>query len=129
MPYDLVVAAVLVAHLAFLLYLAVGGFLAWRHPRTLALHAVVVAWGLGSVVVGYPCPLTAVEQWARQRAGRAPLSGRGFIEHYLTGAVYPERFLVAAQLLVGLLVVVSWLRLAVRRGRRWLPGPARCRAP
>lgn len=115
MPYDLVVTAALVAHVAFLVYLAVGGFLAWRRPRTLVLHAAVVAWGLGSVVVGYPCPLTAVEQWARARAGRDPLSGGGFVEHYLTGAVYPERYLVAAQLLVGLLVVVSWVGLAVRR--------------
>jgi len=115
MPYDLVVMAALVAHFAFLVYLAVGGFLAWRHPRTLVLHVIVVAWGLGSVVVGYPCPLTAVEQWARDRAGHAPLSGGGFIEHYLTGVVYPERYLVAAQALAGLLVVMSWVGPSVRR--------------
>jgi len=115
MPYDLVVMAALVAHFAFLVYLAVGGFLAWRHPRTLVLHVIVVAWGVGSVVVGYPCPLTAVEQWARDRAGRAPLSGGGFIEHYLTGVVYPERYLVAAQALAGLLVVMSWVGPSVRR--------------
>lgn len=116
MAYDVVAETAFAAHLVFLVYLAVGGFLAWRWPRTLVLHAAVVVWGLGSVVVGYPCPLTAVEQWARERAGRGPLSG-GFIAHYLTGVVYPARYLVVAQLLVGLLVAASWVGLAVRRHR------------
>ena len=118
MPYDLVVTVALAAHLAFLGYLALGGFLAWRHPRTLALHVAVVAWGLGSVVVGYPCPLTAVEQWARERAGRPALAEGGFIEHYLTGVVYPQEYLVVAQLLVGVLVLVSWAGLVTSRRRR-----------
>jgi hypothetical protein len=129
MPYDVVVTAAVVAHFAFLMYLAVGGFLAWRHPRTRVVHAAVVAWALGSVVIGYPCPLTAVEQWARERAGRDPLSGGGFIEHYLTGTVYPERYLVAVQVLVGLMVVVSWVggpavrRIPVRHARVVSPEP------
>jgi hypothetical protein len=116
----LMVLVVLVVHLAFLVYLALGGFLARRHPRTLALHVAVVAWGAGSVLLGYDCPLTGVERWARERAGRAPLAEGGFIDHYLTGVVYPERFLAAAQLLVAALVLLSWARLAMARG----PAPA-----
>ena len=115
MPYHLVVTATAVAHFAILVYLAVGGFIAWRYPRTLVLHAVVVLWALGSIFVRYPCPLTAWEQWARERAGLAPLHAGGFIEHYLTGTIYPEGYLVAVQVLVGLLVVVSWAGLADRR--------------
>ena len=117
MPYDLVVAATVTAHLLVLVYLAVGGFLAWRLPRTLLLHVGVVLWGIGSIVVRYPCPLTAVEQWARERAGREPLPPGGFIKHYLTGTLYPERYVVAVQVLVGLLVVVSWVGLARNRKR------------
>jgi hypothetical protein len=124
--FDLVVLVVLVVHLAFLVYLALGGFLARRHPRTLVLHVAVVAWGAGSVVLGYRCPLTGVERWARERAGRAPLAEGGFIEHYLTGVVYPERFLVPLQLLVAALVLVSWARLAVSRGST-APAPERRR--
>jgi hypothetical protein len=122
LPYDLLATAALVAHLAFLVYLAAGGFLAWRLPRTLPLHVAVVAWGLGSVVVGYACPLTAVEQWARARAGRSTLAEGGFIEHYLTGVVYPAEYLAVVQALVGLLVVVSWVGLAVRHRARPRPG-------
>jgi len=117
-PYDLLVVAALVAHLAFLGYLALGGFLAWRHPHTLAPHVAVVAWGLGSVVIGYPCPLTAAEQWARERAGRPALPAGGFIQHYLSGVVYPERYLAVVQVLVGLLVVASWVGFVRSRRRR-----------
>lgn len=114
MPYAWLATTALVAHLLFLVYLAVGGFLAWRWPRTIWLHAAVVLWGAGSVLVGYGCPLTGLERWARERAGRARLSEGGFIDHYLTGVVYPERWLVAAQVAVGVLVAVSWLGLRRR---------------
>jgi Protein of Unknown function (DUF2784) len=118
MPYQLLVAAAVVAHVTFLMYLVVGGFLTWRHPRTLVLHAVVVAWAVGSVVVGYPCPLTAVEQWSRERAGLGPLPPGGFIRHYLTGTIYPQGCVVVVQVLVGLVVVMSWIGLAGVSGVR-----------
>jgi Protein of Unknown function (DUF2784) len=111
--------AVLVLHAAFLGYLCLGGFLAWRWPRTIAAHVVVVAWGIGSVLVGYGCPLTALEDSARRRAGQAGLAPGGFIEEYLTGVVYPERYLLLAQCAVGVLVVTSWVGWWRRRvGRR-----------
>jgi hypothetical protein len=66
-----------------------------------------------------------VERWARERAGRAPLAEGGFIEHYLTGVVYPEPVLGAAQLLVAALVLLSWARLATGRGP--VPTPDRRR--
>ena len=115
MTYDGLATTALVVHLLFLGYLALGGFVAWRWPRTLPAHVAVVLWGVGSVLVGYGCPLTAVESWARGRAGRAGLAEGGFIDHYLTGVVYPERWLVAAQATVGVLVLVSWIGLWRRR--------------
>ncbi|HET6651810.1 MAG TPA: DUF2784 domain-containing protein [Nocardioides sp.] len=111
MTYDGLATSALVVHLLFLAYLALGGFLAWRWPRTIAVHVGVVLWGLGSVVVGYDCPLTGVESWARARAGRDVLAEGGFIDHYLTGVIYPERWLVAAQAALGVLVLVSWIGL------------------
>jgi hypothetical protein len=114
-PYDWLATAALVAHLLFLAYLALGGFLAWRWPRTFFVHAAVVLWGVGSVVVGYGCPLTTLESWARVRAGDAGLGDGGFIDHYLTGVIYPERWLVLAQVVVAALVLVSWIGLGRRR--------------
>jgi Protein of Unknown function (DUF2784) len=111
MSFNALATTALVVHLLFLGYLALGGFLAWRWPRTVLLHVAVVLWGVGSVVVGYGCPLTAVESWARAHAGGDGLPTGGFIDHYLTGVIYPERWLVAAQVMVGVLVLVSWVGL------------------
>ena len=109
MGYQLLATAALALHAVFLVYLTLGGFLAWRWPRTIVAHVLVVAWGLGSVLVGYGCPLTRVEHWARVEAGGPGLGPGGFIDEYLTGVVYPERYLLVVQAAVGVLVVVSWV--------------------
>jgi hypothetical protein len=122
--YQLLADLVMLAHFGFLAYLAVGGFLAWRYPRLIVPHVAAVVWGLLSVTVGIDCPLTAWEDRARRLAGEQGL-GRGFIDTYLTGVVYPEQHLVLAQLLVAALVVVSWVGFALRARA----GTARSSAP
>jgi len=114
------VLLVAAAHFAFLIYLPSGGFLALRWRRSIWLHLPVVLWGMGSVAIGLWCPLTAVERWARPRAGMAPLSSAGFIDHYITGAVYPAGAAGYVQASVFLVVLVSWLGFALtaRRGSR-----------
>ena len=70
------VGAVVVTHFAFLVYLP-GWFLALRRRRTIMIHVLAVAWAVGSVVLNFWCPLTALERWARARAGMALIeSGR-----------------------------------------------------
>jgi uncharacterized membrane protein YhhN len=49
------------AHIAYLVYLPSGGFLALRWPRSMALHIPVVLWGVGVVAFGLPCPLAELE--------------------------------------------------------------------
>jgi hypothetical protein len=126
---DLLAArVVMVAHFGFLAYVVVGGFLAWRWPRTLALHLAAVGWGLASVLVGLACPLTALEAMFRARAGAPPLTGGGFIDHYLEGVVFPERYTPAVLTVVAAVVLSSWaLRVRPRTGRH--PRAARrCRS-
>ncbi len=114
MAWSLLADAVMAAHFAFLVYMALGGFLAWWRPRLILPHVAVVVWGILSVTVGMACPLTDWEDAARRRAGEQGLP-RGFVDTYLTGVVYPDRYLVAAQLLVACLVAVSWAGFALRR--------------
>ncbi|MET7772163.1 DUF2784 domain-containing protein [Nocardia sp. NPDC005366] len=120
MLYRLLADAAAAVHFAFLAYVVVGGFLAWRLPRTIWPHLFAVGWGVGSVLVGYECPLTHLEDWSRRRAGEAGLPSSGFIDHYLTGVIYPESALGLVRALVALCVVVSWsgyiLLLRRRRG-------------
>ncbi|MFM1726138.1 DUF2784 domain-containing protein [Rhodococcus sp. PAM 2766] len=122
MPYRFLVDATVLVHLAFLAYVVVGGFLAWRWRRTIWLHVVAVAWGFGTVLVGMDCPLTHLENWARAKAGEQQLPSDGFIAHYLTGVLYPTNAVDLVRALVAVCVVASWIgfllpRLRGSRGR------------
>jgi Protein of Unknown function (DUF2784) len=117
MAYALAADVVMLAHVTFLLYVALGGFLAWYRPWLIVPHAAAATWGLLSATVGMRCPLTAWEDAARRHAGEHGLS-RGFVDTYLTGVVYPADRLLEAQLLVASIVLVSWVGYAVRLRRR-----------
>ncbi|GAB2656241.1 DUF2784 domain-containing protein [Nocardia goodfellowii] len=114
MLYRLMADATAAAHFAFVAYVVVGGFSAWRWPRTMWLHLIAVGWGFGTVLIGYDCPLTYVEDWARRRAGQEGLPSSGFIDHYLTGVIYPDSALGLVRGLVAVCVVVSWAGFAWR---------------
>jgi uncharacterized protein DUF2784 len=119
-------------HFAYLAFLVVGGFLTWRWPRVFWLHLAAVLWGLLIVVFSWRCPLTWLENWARQREGR-PAAVRGFIDRYVEGVIYPERYVNLARLLVAVVVVVSWLggylRWRARRRATGVDQPARLPGP
>jgi hypothetical protein len=107
-----------VAHLAYLIYLPSGGFLALRWPRSIALHIPVVIWGVGVVLFEIPCPLTELEQRARARAGMDLLPASGFIDRYVAGIVYPADRTGAAQALAFSAATTSWAVLAWKSMRR-----------
>lgn len=108
MVYRIIGEGAMVLHLAFLLYVALGGYLAWRRPPMIWPHTACALYGLGITLIGWDCPLTRVENWGREQAGQAGLPPEGFIEHYLTGIIYPAEHLITAQLLVALSVALSW---------------------
>lgn len=114
-------AVTVAAHFAFIGYVVTGGFLAWRWPRTIYLHVAAAAWGGLGLALGLPCPLTAVERWARERTGMPAMPPEGFIAHYLTGVVYPADAAVVVQALVFGLVATSWAVVI----RRWHDGDIR----
>jgi hypothetical protein len=104
-------------HFAFLAYLIVGGFLAWRWPRTIWLHLVTAAWGLLIIVVQVPCPLTWAQNEFRDLGGQSRLRD-GFIQVYVRGTFYPAQYERASQIVVGAIVAASWIGFAVVRRRR-----------
>ena len=122
--YTVLVWLVVAAHFAFLIYLPCGGFVALRWRRTIWLHVPVVLWGIASVVLHLGCPLTALERWARTQAGMTPLGSAGFIDHYITGVVYPSGGTGYAQMAIFLAVTVSWAAYAATgHGRRTVITP------
>ncbi len=95
--------AVMSAHLAFVVFVVLGGLLAWRWPRAMWAHLAAAAYGVVILAVGFTCPLTPLEKALRTRAGQAGYEG-GFVEHYVVGVLYPGRLtaLVEIALIVGL---------------------------
>jgi hypothetical protein len=117
MVYSVLVAAIVAVHFGFVGYLVLGGFIACRWPRTIVLHVATVLWGLGSVVLGWNCPLTELERWARARAGMPGLPPEGFIAHYITGVWYPVGWESTVEVAVSVVVLTSWVLFVLRRRR------------
>src|SRR3954471_6274137 len=105
--YAALATTVLVLTFCFLAYVLLGGFLCWRRRTAFWPHLAAAAWGLAVVTIPLTCPLTVAEHWARRRAGQA-VGDRGFIDMYIENILYPERFTHLLQVLVGLLVVLSY---------------------
>jgi hypothetical protein len=106
--YQWLVTVVLATHFAYLAYLLLGGFLAWRWPKMIYLHLVGVGWGLLILFNLVDCPLTIAETWARRLAGDAPVSG-GFVDRYVTGVIYPGKYLLEVRIGLALVVLVSYV--------------------
>lgn len=111
--YVALATVVVGAHFAYLALLAFGGLAARRWPQLLRPHLLAVAWALGAVTVRYDCPLTALEQRLREQAGQALYDG-GFIRHYIRGVLFPEWMTPIVVLGMAGLIVVGWIRLALR---------------
>jgi hypothetical protein len=107
-------AGVVAVHAAFLAYVVLGGFVAWRWPRSLAGHLAVLAWGLAGLLVPVACPLTGLENELRRLAGRPPLRN-GFIDQYVEGVLYPQRLTPLVRGLVTAAVLASWAGLYLRK--------------
>ena len=107
----------LVLHFAFMAYVLFGGFLAWKWPKTLWFHVPAIGWGIALVGFGLNCPLTYAQNWALGHAGEGPLT-RGFIDTYIEGILYPERYVYVAQAVLALIVLVSYVGIFVLWRRR-----------
>ena len=105
---------VMVVHFAVLVFLVVGGFLAWLRPKVLYAHLAMAAWGLLIVLFPIACPLTWLENELRVAAGQPRLES-GFIDTYIDGVLYPDSAARLVQVLVAVVVLVSWRGYYVRR--------------
>ena len=115
--------AVLLLHGLFIVWVVAGSAAVCWRPAWAWVHLPAVAWGAWISFTGTICPLTPLEQSLRRAAGQAGYEG-GFIERYLTVAIYPDGLTPTHQLLLGMAVLainlvgygLAW-RCAARRRR------------
>ena len=95
---------VVALHLAFVVFAALGGMLAWRRLASAWFHLPALAWAAYVEFSGTICPLTPLENRLRARAGEAGYAG-SFVEHYLMPVLYPVGLTPDAQKWIGAALV------------------------
>jgi hypothetical protein len=101
MPYRLLADAVVLLHLAFVVFVVCGGLLVrWRRWMAF-VHIPAAAWGVFIEFSGRVCPLTPLENHLRALAGGAAYSG-DFVERYLIPVLYPPDLRRDVQIVLGL---------------------------
>lgn len=91
---------ILVLHFCFIVFVNVGGFLAFQWRWLPWIHLPAVAWAAVIEFTGGICPLTPLENWLRKAGGEAGYP-EGFIEHYLMFIMYPAGLTPEIQIYLG----------------------------
>lgn len=105
MLYRFLADLVMLLHFAYIVFVMGGAFLVLHRRWWMWLHLPAVVWGVWIEFFAKTCPLTPLENSLRARAGQAGYGG-GFIDHYITRAVYPEGLTLRGQIVLGAFVVI-----------------------
>jgi hypothetical protein len=114
MLFRLAANAVLLIHLAFILFALLGAAIVVLRHWVLIVHLPVAAWGFFIELTGRICPLTYLENYLRLKAGQSGYT-ESFIEHYLLAIIYPAgltsgiQFVLAAVVVVINAAIYGWL--------------------
>ena len=102
--YHMLADVVVVLHLAFIIFVMLGGILVIFMPKVVWLHIPCVIWGIAIELTGWICPLTPLENLLRVQGGEAPYSG-DFVIRFLEPIIYPEGLTRELQVFFGVLVI------------------------
>lgn len=94
-----------IVHLAFILFVVLGGLLVLRWPLLRWVHLPAAVWGALIEIGNWTCPLTFVENALLRRAGQAGYDD-GFIAHHIFGLIYPSGLTRGMELSIAVLVTV-----------------------
>ena len=108
--------AVVLLHLAFIVFALAGGVLVLFRGYIAWLHLPAVAWAAYAEFTATICPLTPLENSLRKQAGQEGYDG-GFVEHYLIPLIYPAALTPRLQMLIGAIVVA--VNVAVYTAALW----------
>lgn len=123
MLYQITANLVVLVHLAFIVFVVLGGLLVLRWRWLAWVHIPAVIWAALIEFAGWICPLTPLENRLREAGGQAGYDG-GFIGHTIAPMVYPSGLTREMQFLLGAMVVLvnvgayALVRVRRRRGKR-----------
>jgi hypothetical protein len=123
---------VLALHLAFVVFVVLGGLLVLRRPALAWVHVPAAAWGILIELTGWICPLTPLENALRLKGGEVAYAG-DFLGHYVAAVLYPAGLTRGAQIVLAAFALavnaaVYWRVTRARRAAAARPG-ARSPAP
>jgi len=104
MIYRALADFVVLLHMAFVLFAALGSVLVFKWRRVAWFHIPAALWAALIEFVGWVCPLTPLENWLRRQGGQAGYQ-TGFIERYLLHVIYPAPFSRSLHVVLGFLVL------------------------
>ena len=120
MPMPHVLATLVVfLHLAFVVFVVIGGVLALRWPTLAFVHVPAAAWAIYVEWAGVLCPLTPLENSLRTAAGLEAYAG-DFVAEYVFPVLYPNGLTRTAQMVMGAAVLgfnlIVYVAILSRRG-------------
>ena len=102
MWYEVAADLTATVHLAFIAFVIFGALLGRRSRLWRIAHFLAMGYGVLIEIFYWYCPLTVLEQYLRERAGRGTYA-EPFIAHYLNKIIYldiPQGLLIGAAVLV-----------------------------
>ncbi|HEX2060440.1 MAG TPA: DUF2784 domain-containing protein [Thermoanaerobaculia bacterium] len=105
MTYSIAATAIALLHLAFILFVLLGGLLVLRWPKLAWVHVPAAVWGVLIEFFGWWCPLTKWENHLLRAAGRAGYD-TGFVAHYIMPIIYPPGLTRGMEIAIGVVVLI-----------------------
>ena len=113
---------VVIAHMAFVAFATLGGFLVIKWKTIVWIHIPAVVWAAVIEFFGWVCPLTPLENWLRLKAGEMGYRS-DFIARYLFPVLYPSGLTREAQVVLAIAVILlnvaiyGWVAKQARRSK------------
>ena len=105
MSYGIMANIVVLIHLGFIIFAALGGlFFIWRR-WFIWLHVPAFLWAVWIEITGAICPLTHLENWLRMKAGQGGYES-DFIAAYILPLLYPAGLTRRMQIILAISVIV-----------------------
>ncbi|MBN1952475.1 MAG: DUF2784 domain-containing protein [Bacteroidales bacterium] len=103
--YKLLADSIVLIHLAFILFVVLGGLLVLKWKWFVWIHLPAAVWGILIEFAGWICPLTPWENALREKAGQATYEG-DFTGNYLLPLIYPDELTHHTQVFLGSFVLI-----------------------